>query len=1074
MSPHVEDVNSSSNDDGRPSSSSSTTPQIPRLHGLSNDAVDITTSLSALFERCGFATFSILHRPPRAHLDLVDTLSSLERLELRLDPTDSTIGLGAEEFGLWVERIAERGIGGIVKIPSSVYNAPPPPPPTKNSYVLNVTCSPPIPFTQPSTRPQIRSLWTAVSMDEAWPAPPSTKSTPSFEPVDWLEYYTEFEKDYWSAKAKSQSVQPTMNQRYVQRQAFAKSGQERARLWNSCEIYETIFNEFTDIWHLCPGLFDGHTAPNRRWVGTDEHLKDGYSFAEYHLRPYLDHPRWLAKHPPSSPVPLLPPPGKALRFKQNRGLDLASSTSRAVSRTYHGHALDSRSDLIRGLAGSMEGRVVLTTGSLAVLPYATSTMNHAQTPVHLNALVALLRECVIDASTACHAPLRASAFDASTAGHPLRENPLAASTVCLAPDRAIVLVTSTPGLARAIVTSSAGPAPSHASALGAPTADPVETAGQDEHYPVAQAPLEQPHLDLVEDVQMGAGGQAALLPHYDPLLEHMYFRYGFTYPEEGPPYPDSETWQGSLSDDEFRALISKVRYLEAEFADTSLRRALYHFTEALILQHHPPVALWDLQHQNARRLDSNAARVVVEVISPDSYFRLRSGDENHIWHLVISDLLTAVECLRRELLSTHDMINFFLRRGTPFAIAYEGLPNSLPIPPDIFPSIPLGFQPSPADFEIWETKARGFLDSQRGHLVWKMGGIYWRIALYLRGTVPDAQDLVAQDVGTIQQAVTSSLFEEAITGTELGVLIGMVEIKDELHPKKERMLVSYFPTFKAAEGTPVFDGMWTPCNEEWFLGHLDSLRHGTVGLLSQNQWRKVLHSPGVMHPAHRKLEKYYHEVAEDLLDIYWDCPEEALLDYRIRHQLQDVICADTISLEDKAVFIKVDGDVKPFCATGHYPVLAFLSDHQPSRPSYIARVLKKRYPFCSYSYTHVEDGASSVTYRREEEDSCGRVIKITEERTSKFDVLVLRYDPVDYRCVQIDGELKDPTGPLGWVNVYTAAEVKVSDFFWIGSRGTKDSLALRYSFVGHSFTLCRIFFTLPVVKITRPLVLQQR
>ncbi|KLO04425.1 hypothetical protein SCHPADRAFT_897039, partial [Schizopora paradoxa] len=39
-----------------------------------------------------------------------------------------------------------------------------------------------------------------------------------------------------------------------------------------------------------------------------------------------------------------------------------------------------------------------------------------------------------------------------------------------------------------------------------------------------------------------------------------------------------------------------------------------------------------------------------------------------------------------------------------------------------------------------------------------------------------------------------------------------------------------------------------------------------------------------------------------------------------------------------------------------------------------------------------------------------------EKSASKFEVLVLRYDPVDYRLEQTQEGLQDVTGPLGWEN----------------------------------------------------------
>ena len=58
-------------------------------------------------------------------------------------------------------------------------------------------------------------------------------------------------------------------------------------------------------------------------------------------------------------------------------------------------------------------------------------------------------------------------------------------------------------------------------------------------------------------------------------------------------------------------------------------------------------------------------------------------------------------------------------------------------------------------------------------------------------------------------------------------------------------------------------------------------------------------------------------------------PEEAVSEYRRRYKFQDVICADITSFYEKATYISVNGDSEPFCASGHYPVLAF-SDDQSS------------------------------------------------------------------------------------------------------------------------------------------------
>ncbi|KLO10288.1 hypothetical protein SCHPADRAFT_999664 [Schizopora paradoxa] len=113
----------------------------------------------------------------------------------------------------------------------------------------------------------------------------------------------------------------------------------------------------------------------------------------------------------------------------------------------------------------------------------------------------------------------------------------------------------------------------------------------------------------------------------------------------------------------------------------------------------------------------------------------------------------------------------------------------------------------------------------------------------------------------------------------------------------------------------------------------------------------------------------------------------------------------------------VDGSKEPFCAAKHHPVLSYQTNEEPPRKYYIAL----HYECCIY--THVEDGASSATFFPHPYGS-----RWSEpESTSQFQVLVLRHDPEDYRSNQMEGELKNPTGPLGWKNVHFFEEVSLAD-----------------------------------------------
>ncbi|KLO05733.1 hypothetical protein SCHPADRAFT_987665 [Schizopora paradoxa] len=250
-----------------------------------------------------------------------------------------------------------------------------------------------------------------------------------------------------------------------------------------------------------------------------------------------------------------------------------------------------------------------------------------------------------------------------------------------------------------------------------------------------------------------------------------------------------------------------------------------------------------------------------EDLDPDT------GPEDHNWILIVSDVLVAVECLRRELLSTHDIVYFFLRRGTPFTIAHQGSTSTLEDDSDLIPTIPDGFQPDAAYFEQWETAVRDFLVSPRGHLVWRLGGLYWRIALYVLGTIPGHQDMIENDTGFITSKLRSGFYEEPLTPAELAIVIGLARV-DDPNPIASLARMSYFPHPNAAEGTTLLSSVWTPLNEEWFVAHLLSIQHGGPGWRSQNARRKLLRGATTAHPLTRRLEVFHRECATEWLKAW--------------------------------------------------------------------------------------------------------------------------------------------------------------------------------------------------------------
>lgn len=118
-------------------------------------------------------------------------------------------------------------------------------------------------------------------------------------------------------------------------------------------------------------------------------------------------------------------------------------------------------------------------------------------------------------------------------------------------------------------------------------------------------------------------------------------------------------------------------------------------------------------------------------------------------------------------------------------------------------------------------------------------------------------------------------------------------------------------------------------------------------------------------------------------------------------------------------FIRCNGS---FDATGHYPILAYFEGALDGdmEPRYVARA-RIGCVFEDY-YTSVKEGASNATF----------ILRSGESYTvTSFDVLVLRYNPIDYVSAprrSFHGAM-DSTGPLFWRNIHQGDNKKSLELF---------------------------------------------
>ncbi len=347
-----------------------------------------------------------------------------------------------------------------------------------------------------------------------------------------------------------------------------------------------------------------------------------------------------------------------------------------------------------------------------------------------------------------------------------------------------------------------------------PTETDMEAQSRDDRLPdvdmEAQSKIDAPPADvgLPPDVDMEVPSKIdappvdpppnnQVVPWMDPYLEFMYFRYGFTYPAQGPEYLSHKDWKGTLSDEALRS--TRALFLDKEsvvqvLTPVEFHRHLFHFAKSLSDGERPPTSLFDLDVLNVTHLLRARSVVTVTVVDvalsdaarmdnknkntwDDNRFRLRAGQIHEDWFLYVSDPSVAVECLRRSFVSTRDIVALFLQRGTPFVLGYEGdRPIPAPQPTSLAMIMPHDFTGDPALFIEWESKARNFMHGPKSHLVWRLGGVYWRIALHLMGSIESALGSLDTPPSLVTRDTTETVFEETLAEEDIDLIVGKYHV----------------------------------------------------------------------------------------------------------------------------------------------------------------------------------------------------------------------------------------------------------------------------------------------------------
>lgn len=170
----------------------------------------------------------------------------------------------------------------------------------------------------------------------------------------------------------------------------------------------------------------------------------------------------------------------------------------------------------------------------------------------------------------------------------------------------------------------------------------------------------------------------------------------------------------------------------------------------------PPSSMWDLSTSGPFYLGNKQTNVQIEHvegllgIKTLVLFKLQVArvsqedveagevEDDEDWDLFVRDPSTAVECLRRQFVSTKDIARTLATQGSEFftgAVVERRNVNLEDSTANSRKVLSLGwrevnYKPDLGDFAVYKAKVCLFLRQPRSRAAWKFGGLVWRIAQY--------------------------------------------------------------------------------------------------------------------------------------------------------------------------------------------------------------------------------------------------------------------------------------------------------------------------------------------------------
>ncbi|KAF7978401.1 hypothetical protein HWV62_803 [Athelia sp. TMB] len=229
----------------------------------------------------------------------------------------------------------------------------------------------------------------------------------------------------------------------------------------------------------------------------------------------------------------------------------------------------------------------------------------------------------------------------------------------------------------------------------------------------------------------------------EPLDLIIRNRYGFVWHDT--PYDPTTVFPTSRNTPSWQTTRKVLCDSDSNWCSPSMQTPISDFVDCIVKKETLPVLFWDGYEANPEyvlRASNNRKNSVTPVTFGQKTMYLinihPSSPDSHLdpaYEILVEDPLTALECIRRKLLTNRrDIAKHFITTGKAFIT--RSSTSSLPLPQAsrVIEHRPLGYrhtlwQADLIDYRQYENLRNAFLLTPRARAAVKYGGIVWRLSV---------------------------------------------------------------------------------------------------------------------------------------------------------------------------------------------------------------------------------------------------------------------------------------------------------------------------------------------------------